>query len=611
MCGIFGAVSFGRMFEAHDYDAFVRQTDLVSYRGPDASGYTAFSSHTASTAGQGPFDIFLGHRRLSIIDLSDAGIQPMTDGKGLWIIFNGEIFNYVELREELRRRGHEFRTATDTEVILKTYELYGEAGFEQLNGMWAFVLVDLPRRKVVLSRDRFAIKPLYYTRQGDRLYFGSEIKQLLPFLSKRAVNRTTMYKFLVQAVADHSQETFFEEVQTVQPKHNLVLDLTRLAVSEKQYWDYHSVPQTSADDAMQQFRDLLIDSIKIRLRSDVPVGALVSGGLDSSAIAVVSYQLLGVKLKTFSVVAENEAYSEGRFVDILVRGGMENRRLTLDSNRSLDALDDVIYHNDEPFLGFHAVAQYQLLQKIHQETDITVILSGQGGDEALLGYTKFFFFYLQELLKTARLIPAAQLFFLSLVKGTTLRQFRWRDAKRYLPGRKLVPVPAFIRLKREDESIGLGDGIALRQKLDIDRYSVPVQTHFEDRNSMAHSLEMRTPFLDHRLLELSLSLPASLKLHDGWSKYVLRQSLPELPAEIRWRRDKQGFLTPEERWVRNELRPSIQNMFRGSVLQELGVVDDRRFLEYYDSFLAGSSMIPYNEISRLFLAEKWARRFLN
>jgi asparagine synthase (glutamine-hydrolysing) len=612
MCGIFGAVAFDGRFERKDRNLFVKQTDLVSYRGPDSSGHMVLQTANQTVNGNDSFDVFLGHRRLSIIDLSDAARQPFADGKGRWIIFNGEIFNYIELRNELLEQGCEFRTASDTEVILKIYDAYGEKGFERLNGMWAFALVDLPARRVVLSRDRFSIKPLYYTRQGDHLYFGSEIKQLLPFLRERTLNRPVMYRFLVQAVADYSPETFFDEIYSVKAKHNMVLDLGRNRVEETQYWEYSaSAEPMSVAEAVDCFREIFIDSVRIRLRSDVPIGALVSGGLDSSALAVVAKDVLGVNLQTFSVVSENADYSEARFVDVLVEHGIQNTRLTLSRDRSLSTLDTVLYHNDEPFLGFHSVAQFQILEQIKRNADVIVILSGQGGDECLLGYSKFFFFYIQQLLRSGRIVAAAQLFFASLMQGTTVRQFKMGEAKRYLPGRRFMPAPAFMRLRGEHEPTGLGSDLRHRQILDIDHYSVPVQTHFEDRNSMAHSLEMRTPFLDHRLVEMSLNLPPSLKLQAGWSKYVLRKALPEIPERIRWRRDKQGFLTPEELWIRTELKDEIKQMFSGSLLQEMGVIDDHRFLEHYERFLGGSSTIGYGEISRLFLAERWARIFLN
>jgi asparagine synthase (glutamine-hydrolysing) len=610
MCGIFGAVTFDRPFDREDHSLFVQQTDLISYRGPDSSGYLGIDTVNQREDSRA-FNVFFGFRRLSIIDLSDAASQPFTDKNGRWIIFNGEIFNYVELRRELIQRGYEFRTASDTEVILKIYDCFGEDGFDRLNGMWAFAIVDLPRRRVVLSRDRFSIKPLYYTRTGNELYFASEIKQLLPFLPERTLNKDVMYRYLVQHVADYSPKTFFQGVLSVKAKHSMILDMENGRVEEKQYWDYPEPERMSEPDAYDRFRELFIDSVRIRLRSDVPIGALVSGGLDSSALAVVARDVLGVDLQTFSVVADDSKYSEDRFVDVLVKHGMKNQRLHLVQDNVLSILDTVLYHNDEPFMGFHAPAQFQILEQIKQNTDIVVILSGQGGDECLLGYSKFFFFYIQQLMRGGNVIGATQLFLASLLKGTTVRQFRLSEAKRYMPGRSLMPAPAFMRIPGEHEPTGLGSDLRQRQIRDIDFYSVPPQTHFEDRNSMAHSLEIRTPFLDHRLVELSINLPSSLKLKDGWTKYVLRKAISEIPEEIRWRRDKQGFLTPEELWLRTELRGEIQQMFSGSLLQEMGVIDDRKFLEHYDRFLSGSRTIGYGEISRAFFAERWARVFLN
>jgi asparagine synthase (glutamine-hydrolysing) len=610
MCGIFGAITFEGTFNRKHLGHFIESTDMVSYRGPDSSGYLAINS-IKQIADNSSFDVFFGFRRLSIIDLSDAASQPFTDGQGRWIIFNGEIFNYVELREDLRREGYEFHTASDTEVILKIYERYGEDGFDRLNGMWAFAILDLPQRRVILSRDRFSIKPLYYTRQRDQLYFASEIKQLLPFLHDRALNPRAMYSYLAQAIADHSEETFFQEIVSLKPKHTLVLDLETGCAQEKQYWEYPEPEAISEVRAAEQFRELFIDSVRIRLRSDVPIGALVSGGLDSSALALVARDVLGVDLRTFSIVADNCEFSEARFIDVLVQHGIQNQRLSLVRENSLSILDKVLYHNDEPFLGFHSVAQFQILEQIKRNSDLVVILSGQGGDECLMGYSKFFFFYIQQLLKKGRVVPALRLFLASLWKGTTVRQFRISEAKRYFPRKEWLSSPAFIRLEGEHQPTGLGSDLRQRQIRDIDLYSVPVQTHFEDRNSMAHSLEIRTPFFDHRLVELSINLPSSFKLKDGWTKYLLREAIPEIPDEIRWRRDKQGFLTPEEFWIRTELREEIQRMFSGSLLQEIGVIEDRKFLDYYNRFLSGSPIIGYGEISRVFLAERWARIFLN
>src|SRR5712692_7955051 len=229
MCGIFGAVRLRGLFEPASFAPFVRLTDVVSYRGPDDSGYLAANGKEgrvlAGVVPNAPFDLFLGHRRLSIIDLSAAGHQPMTDGKGRWIVFNGEIFNYVELREELKHCGCEFATGTDTEVILKLYDIFGESAFDRLNGMWAIAIADLPARRVVLSRDRFSIKPLYVLAQDDEFYFASESKQLLPLVPKREPHLGVLSTFLAQGLLDHSQDTLFRGITRVPPKTNLTVSL--------------------------------------------------------------------------------------------------------------------------------------------------------------------------------------------------------------------------------------------------------------------------------------------------------------------------------------------------------------------------------------------------
>lgn len=609
MCGIFGAARLNGRFGEPDFQCFVRQTDLVSYRGPDDSDYRGYDVRGSGREDRTGFDVFLGHRRLSIIDLSPQGRQPLTDGQGRWIIFVGEIFNYVELREELRGLGHSFRTATDTEVILKIYQQYGDAGFARMNGMWAFAILDIPAKRLVLSRDRFSIKGLYYLLDGDQLVFGSEIKQLLPFLRRRSVDRDVMHKYLTQAVADYSDRTFFEGVRHVRPKHSLILDLAVGHVEQRQYWDY-AIEPVDAGRGIEAFRDLFVDSVRLRLRSDVPVGGLLSGGLDSSAVMMVTNHVLGAGLQTYSVIGTEPRYSEERFVDVIARTGIPNRRIRYDSASALGALEQAVYHNDEPCFGFSPVAEYRMLERIKAETGIKVVLSGQGGDECLLGYKKYFFFYLRELLRRGRVVRVAQEAISSLLRGTVLRQFRFGEARRYFPG---PPRPAYVRLRGDPEPVGLGAGVRERQIRDIDQYSIPVLAHWEDRFAMAHSIELRTPFLDHRLVNLALSLPTELKIRGGWTKYVLRRAVPELPREVRWRRDKEGFLTPEERWLRNELRPVMEDRFGGgrSVLAGLDIIDPQAFLSAYRAFLAGRSRVWYADFTRVLTAEVWAWTFLS
>jgi asparagine synthase (glutamine-hydrolysing) len=615
MCGLFGAIHANGFFNRTSYEAFVRLTDFVKYRGPDACGYVAFDSqHGCSVTPQTPFDVFLGHRRLSIIDLSPEGNQPLTNDGRHWIIFNGEIFNYVELRQELIAKGYVFTTQTDTEVILNIYKEYGEQGFAQLNGMWAFALLDLVQRKIILSRDRFSMKPLYFTRVHHALYFASEIKQLLPLLEHPALNADVMFAYLNQGLLDYCEETFFQGIRKVKPKCNLVFHLDSGKMEETPYWDYAVLPDVRPDEVEEQFRALFLDSVKIRLRSDVKIGALLSGGLDSSLIAVIASELQDGRFETYSVVSEDPQYSEEKFVDIVAKEkGIHNQKLRFHSHDVPENLDSVLYHQDEPPAGFSIIAQYKILEKIKAETDVTVVLSGQGGDEILGGYSKYFFFYLRDLVKRGRFGAALTQALQSLVKRTVLWQFRLSEARRYLPS--YLPFLAqreaksFLVPQGTAEPIWLSPNFHARQKLDIDQYSIPALAHYEDRNSMAHSLETRLPFLDHRLVDFMLNVSPAVMLKKGWTKYLLRQSFPELPEAIRWRRDKQGFIIPEYRWLKEDLSALLLSTFQKSVLGTLGIIRDDFFLDYYRRFQSGDKSIWYVDISRVLIAELWARRF--
>lgn len=607
MCGIFVAINLNSFYNESEGSSFIKLTDSVDYRGPDASGYITLNTQTNSLD-PSSFNAFLGHRRLSIIDLSVAGNQPIQDNH-LWLVYNGEIFNYLELREELKQKGCTFKTKTDAEVIPKIYETLGEDGFSKLNGMWAFIIIDTKRNRIIASRDRFSIKPLYYLKKGASIYFASEIKQLVPLLEIKQINEDVMFRFFQQGLLDCDNETFFKDIYTVKPKTNLIVDLTTGNMEEKTYWDYEFEQFNGEKQAFERFRELLFDSVKIRLRSDVKVGSLLSGGLDSSTISLIADDLTRGNFESFSVIAHEKKYSEERFIDLLVRETkIKNKKLHLEPGAILSHMNEVIDHQDEPFGSFSIVAQYAILKKIKDETDITVVLSGQGGDEVLMGYLKYFFFSLEDLMKRGRPLSAVRQLLLSLFHRTVIWQFNISSAKRYIPFMASKKMD-FIKLKGEPKSVWEFRSLRERQISDIDKYSVPVLARYEDRNSMAHSLETRLPFLDHRLVNFLLSLPEELKLKDGWTKYILRECLDELPKDIRWRRDKQGFVTPEEKWLREDLKPIIIETFKNSLLHELGIIDKDAFLKYYDDFLVGNPVTAPFDISRTFIAEFWARKF--
>lgn len=609
MCGLFGAIRLEGSFTPGELAKFQKARDQVSYRGPDAAGEKTFALPGKAA---GP-RLYFGHRRLAIIDLSSQGVQPMSNDGNLWIIFNGEIFNYLELRDELKRMGYAFATNTDTEVILNVYKAYGDKGFAKLNGMWAFALLDLQEKKVILSRDRFSIKPLYYTKAHGVFLFASEIKQLLPFRERNEINQHILLSYLKQALIDAAHpETFFEGIWQVKPRHSLVMNLVTGDTKEEPYWNFgqEEVPQEESD-ILSRFRELFVDAVRIRLRSDVPVGVLVSGGLDSSSIAVAANAMQD-NIQCFGVAAKDPRYSEERFIDILQgKGRLNIQKFRPRSQESWEALEEVVWYQDEPFGGLNVVLHERMLNTIHQNTDITVILSGQGGDEVLGGYRKYFLFYLKELLKRGRVKTALQEAAASLLRHTVLWQLSFAEAKRYIPYYRgwRDPVSRVLRKEPKLEPLWESKSLAQRQQADVERYSVPALTHYEDRNAMRHSMEVRLPFLDYRLVDFALRMPDPMRIKDGWTKLALRKTMPELPHEIAWRRDKQGWLNPAEQWLREDLRERIFHVFQHSWLARAGLADQQALLELYQAFLGRSRQVMETDISRFLIAELWMRKF--
>lgn len=606
MCGIFAAVNVKELFDVEDFRGFERLTKITDYRGPDSHGIITINTFLGNTD-KNNFNIFLGHNRLSIIDLSKEGNQPIQDD-GIFIIYNGEIFNYIELRNSLMQDGVIFKTKTDTEVIIKIYNKYGEKGFQYLNGMWAFIIVDMNKNKVVVSRDRFSMKPLFFFNNNSKFYFASEIKQLLPLLSEKTINEKVMYKFLQQGLLDINDDTFFNGIKRIKPKSNFIIDLNKNITNSEEYWDYQ-IDDINEENYLGRFKDLLYDSVNIRLRSDVEVGALLSGGLDSSAVSLAAHELTGEKIRTFSVVSNDKRSSEEKFVDLMIsEKGVNNTKIFIEHTDILKNLDKVIYHQDEPFTTLSIVAQYTILEMIKKNGGITVVLSGQGGDEILMGYLKYYFFYLKNLYNERKFSRLFQELILSAISRTVLFQNDIKLSKRYIPFLAREQ-NHYLKIRGELEKYWECENLVDRQKLDIDKYSVPVLARYEDRNSMAHSIETRLPFLDHRLVNFMLSIKTDLKIKNGWTKYIMRKSLTDLPHEIRWRRDKKGFTIPEEIWYKSELKNQVLSLFQNSMLDQMRIINKDSFLQYYKSFLNGNKKIHYSDISKVFIAEKWARSF--
>jgi asparagine synthase (glutamine-hydrolysing) len=545
------------------------------------------------------------------------------------LIYNGEIYNYLELRSELASQGIEFYTQCDTEVVLQALITWGDQAMSKFNGMWALAWLDLETGHLVLSRDRFGIKPLYFYKSDSRFFFASEIKAILAGSGERfRINTVAAGRYLHQSLLDSQEQTFFAGIDALPAGHNICLDLTLAAISEPTVWPYWQAPkqETSVHDINQLIetvRETFIDAVRLRLRSDVPVGVLLSGGIDSSSIAAAMQLILGkdADLRILSAVSDDARYDEQPFIDRMgAHLGCQIHKVPLrfTPDEAFRLLDTVIYANDEPVIGFSSVAHYLLMQQAKQ-LGVTVILSGQGADELLCGYKKYLGFYLQFLARQGKWIDTFTVLSSFARQGTVLPQFRVHEAKRYMP-KALRPREIDIRgpaLRQSDFSLDMGLGgmtVSHRQHLDIYRFSVPALVHYEDRMSMAFAREIRLPFLDYRLVSLLLPISPSWKLRDGWTKWIFRKAMQDfLPESIVWRKDKQGFINPQSEWLKNELRGQIETLLSGDMLiAEYGMVDQRALRQLYSAYCQQSvtnGAIWYRDVFNPIALEIWAKQF--
>jgi asparagine synthase (glutamine-hydrolysing) len=574
--------------------------------------------------------VALGSVRLAILDLTDAGLQPMVSPSGRHVlVYNGEIYNYRELRAELQTLGVQFRTQCDTEVVLHALATWGEAAFERMNGMWALAWLDRDTHQLLLARDRFGIKPLYWYRAEDHLLFASEIKAILAGSERRfAIDCMAVGRFLAQSQLDAQEQTFFAGIEALPPGHFVRYDLPNpagLVPSPHRYWrpPLEEILSDGIPPSFAAIRDTFIDSVRLHLRSDVPVGVLLSGGVDSSSVAAAMRCVLGsdAELTMLSIVSDDARYSEEPFIDRMAThlgATARTSRVRFTADEAFQLLDRVIWFNDEPVGSFSAVGHYLLMQRA-KDLDVPVILCGQGGDELLCGYLKYWGFHLQSLARAGRWGAALRVSSEVAMRGTVLPELRVNEAKRYLPA-GLQPRGIDIRgprLRQQDYflDIGLGEGgVVDRQLADLDRFSLPALLHYEDRMSMALAREIRVPFLDYRLVSQLLPLAPKWKMRDGWSKWVFRKAMePDLPAEIAWRRDKQGFATPQSEWLRNHLRPQVEAMLREEMFTAaLGFVDQpalRRRYEAYCRYPADRGLLSFKDVFNPIALEIWARRF--
>lgn len=574
MCGILGGV--GVIEEA----VFRKALETLHHRGPDDEGVNRFDINAGPIDSSGTDthseSIFLGHKRLSIIDLSACGRQPMTAGD-LTLIYNGEIYNYIELREELKKLGHEFQTETDTEVVLEAYREWGEDCVHRMNGMWSFVILNATTREMFLSRDRMGVKPLYYFQEDGRFYFASEIKALLALPGVTAVaDRAELIRYLIYGAQEHREETMFRGIRRLLPGCNGIFCLSDRRLETKKY--YSVVDNFLADrkagnetpDPCSDLRSTFESAIQLRLRSDVTIGMALSGGLDSN-IVVHTVNRINPNIETFSsIYTAREQINENSNIDLTCeRLGLEKHYTVPDEDKLLSNLEKLVWFQDEPFDTLSVFAQNSVYELMNNH-GVKVSLDGQGADEIFAGYPTYRAIYLRERFPASlaghlkhyrsELPSDLKIAMLSFTPCLFEQLYYKRRARRVLRSGASFVDCASAKFRHFDD-------VNLKLAHDCAEH-LTVLLRYVDRNSMAWSVESRSPFLDYRLMRSGLRCDSALKVKDGYSKYILRKTFEDrVPDEIAWNKEKLGFPVPQEEWLKSEkLRTVLDEAIKESNL---------------------------------------------
>ena len=648
MCGIAGIIDLtGAPPPA---DLLIRMADVQRHRGPDGEGFAALSldphgslfltrgqmANRQSPIGNRQWTGAFAHRRLAILDLTEAAAQPMPNDDGsLWLVYNGEVYNYPELRAELEALGHRFRSSGDTEVVLKAYNAWGTECFSRFNGMWGIAIWDARRGTLVLSRDRFGVKPLHYHFDGARLVFASEIKAILeaPWVP-REPDEAVVADYLVHKLVNASHHTFFKGILAVPPGHCLTLKAQAGARPALSRWwtleDHLEKPPATDAEAVARFRQLFADAVRIRLRSDVPVGTALSGGIDSSSIVCVARpHLTPGNQKTFSACYEGFEEDEKRWVDLVVAAtGVESHVVHPTVEGLREHQKHLVWHQEEPYGTTSVYAQHEVFA-LARRCGVPVTLDGQGADEALAGYHYFFPTHLAGLLLSGRLgawwreaaafarnhhksLPYA---LLSTGAGLLSRRAMYRLAARLYPELDVSWVSP--RLRRLARSLGPpqarlpGDRLTRRLHDIFALQGLPALLRYEDRNAMAHSVESRLPFMDWRLVAYLFSLPAHLKIRRGTTKWLLRQAMAGIvPQPILDRQDKIGFATPESAWFRAAAEGFLGQAIERAIAAKNDWWDGSRLARLWAAYRAGrlAAMRPIWRVANLML---WRETFFS
>lgn len=584
MCGIAGIVSRNT--------ALVQQQKLqamataLQHRGPDGEGFWVNENANAGFA----------HRRLAIIDLGNDGSQPMHYQNRYSIVYNGEIYNYIELREELKKLGHQFRTQSDTEVILAAYAEYGDECVQHFDGMFAFAIWDNEYEELFAARDRFGEKPFYYFFDGEQFVFASEMKALWAMGISREINNTMLLNYLTLGFVSNPvnpEETFYSNIQKLPAASSLIYAIDDSDIIVNRYWDIDKETVADLVDeklVQQRFQELFNQSVKRRLRSDVAVGTSLSGGLDSSSIVAAIVNKGNGNFQSFSAVFPGFEKNESEHIALVNnKFNLQGHSVMPTAEGFINDFEKLVYHQEEPFQSASIYAQYKVYELAKQH-GVTVLLDGQGADETLAGYIKYYHWYWQELVSKNRfgLLNKER----KAVNNSGLN-INW-DYRNYLAA--YMPSRAAKKLERnlykqQTASLDMDHEFLFQhsdkgtlykpvvEKLNDILYFNSMQFGLEellryaDRNSMCHSREVRVPFLNHELVQFIFSLPSSYKIRNGFTKWILRSSMEkQLPASIIWRKDKIGFEPPQHQWmqhadVKDRIHESRKKLVQKGILQ--------------------------------------------
>jgi len=618
MCGITGFFSYKNKIDIKKYYEAHKK---IAHRGPDDEGFIYKNSKNLieHLVGDDTIDelksqeflynkesssLILGHRRLSIIDLSAHGHQPFKY-KHLHLVYNGEIYNYIELRDELKKIGYEFETDSDTEVFLKAYHCWGSESFNKFNGMWASAIYDEDKDTIVLTRDRFGIKPLYYSFMDDNLIFGSEIKFVASFMEQLYSNEQMVYDYIEYGYISHTKETFFKKIYQLESGSFSLYSSSQLI--EKKY--YHVKNETILKP-IERIKKALFNAIELRMRADVSVGSLLSGGMDSSSIVcMVNQKNLKKNMETFTVTyKEKDLDFESIYVqDINTKTKFKNHSIYL--TPEIEVIDKLTYILETPYRSFAQNGMYNLYNHISQNTEIKVLLNGSGSDEIFSGYNAHYMYFLLSLLRKGKVFR----FINEFKKMKYRRDIKYSllsiefikivlvhyNLQKYFKKNKFFNNKKLFNNREEKSNNPLKNEILINREYS----ALPEYLLYEDRISMYFSLEVRVPFLDYKLVEIAHNLKNENLIKDGITKFTLREAVKGIvPKSVYERKDKKGFFTPHDLWIKTKFFSYIEEEL--NEIKKDGLFDYMDHIEIYKEFIDSGVT---QKIWRIYSLSRWKK----